>query len=182
IESNVLPRVTVNASVAQIAAVDKCLAPPNPIPGAVAWRANGSVCIAPVQGDAAESDAARRRFLSLGPDPRVLVVATDDDLAGPLCAGLDALGWRTLTARTVEGGEAAMGDLAFEAALIVAGPSDAASTLKARALPRVLPVLALCRPGREAAGADLVMTGPPHPAQLALRLEQLVRGAVAEEE
>lgn len=118
----------------------------------------------------------------MGPDPRVLVVATDDDLAGPLCAGLDALGWRTLTARTVEGGEAAMGDLAFEAALIVAGPSDAASTLKARALPRVLPVLALCRPGREAAGADLVMTGPPHPAQLALRLEQLVRGAVAEEE
>ena len=121
-------------------------------------------------------------ILSLGPDPRVLVVAADDDLAGPLCAGLDALGWRTLTARTLESGAAAMEDLAFEAALIADAAPDAAAVLKARALPRILPVLALSKPGRDAPGADLVMTGPPHPAQLALRLEQLVRGAVAEEE
>ena len=88
-------------------------------------------------------------ILSLGPDPRVLVVAADDDLAGPLCAGLDALGWRTLTARTLESGAAAMEDLAFEAALIADAAPDAAAVLKARALPRILPVLALSKPGRD---------------------------------
>lgn len=119
---------------------------------------------------------------SLGPDPRVLVIAENDDLAAPLCAGLDALGWRTLTARTVEAGCAAMDDLAFEAALIAPDSLSAAPALKARALPRILPVLALAGPGDVAAESDMVMTGPAHPAQLTLRLEQLVRGAVAEEE
>lgn len=118
----------------------------------------------------------------MGPEPRVLVIAADDDVAAPLCAGLDALGWRTLTARTADAGCAAMDDLAFEAAVIAPDALDAAAALKARALPRILPVLALARPGDTPRDADLVMTGPPHPAQLALRLEQLVRGAVAEEE
>ena len=118
----------------------------------------------------------------MGLDPRVLVIASDDDLAAPLCAGLDALGWRTLTARTVEAGCAAMDDLAFEAAVIAPDALEGAAVLKARALPRILPVLALAAPGETAPQADLVMSGPPHPAQLALRLEQLVRGAVAEEE
>jgi len=118
----------------------------------------------------------------LGPDPRVLVIASSDDLVGPLCAGLDALGWRTLTARTVEAGCAAMDDMAFEIALIAPDALWAAAQLKARALPRILPVLALAPKGAEAPEVDLIMSGPPHPAQLALRLEQLVRGAVAQEE
>ena len=47
----------------------------------------------------------------MGPDPRVLVVAESDDLVGPLCQGLDALGWRTMTARTVAAACAALTDL-----------------------------------------------------------------------
>ena len=31
---------------------------------------------------------------------RVLILARDDRLAGPLADGLDRLGWRTVTART----------------------------------------------------------------------------------
>ncbi|MEH6665232.1 MAG: GGDEF domain-containing protein, partial [Brevundimonas sp.] len=117
----------------------------------------------------------------MGPDPRVLVIASSDDLVGPLCAGLDALGWRTLTARTVEAACAAMDDLTFEIALIAPDALGAAAQLKERALPRILPVLALAPSGAEAPDVDLIMSGPPHPAQLALRLEQLIRGAVAQE-
>jgi two-component system cell cycle response regulator PopA len=122
--------------------------------------------------------------LILGPDPRVLVVAATDDLAGSLCQGLDALGWRTMTARSVEAALAAMTDLAFEAAILEA-PIDpsAVARLKAAASPRSLPVVVVGSTQSSSAGdAELVMTGPAHPAQLALRLEQLVRAAVAEEE
>ncbi len=75
-------------------------------PGAVAWQGTGSLWSRQFRGDAADP-VRETEILSLGPDPRVLVVAADDDLAGPLCAGLDALGWRTLTARTLDGGAAA---------------------------------------------------------------------------
>lgn len=114
---------------------------------------------------------------------RVLLLADSDDVVGPLSRGLDALGWRTLTARSSAGGEAAVADGRLEAAILdlsnLADGPGATARLKAAARPRNLVVVTL---GGEADGADLGMTGPAHPAQLAIRLEQLVRAAVAEEE
>ena len=111
------------------------------------------------------------------------MVAADDDLAGPLCEGLDGLGWRTVTARTVEAAAQAVGDLTPDAAVVDLahpGAGQSAAALKAAAGPRSLPVIGLGE--GDPAGFDLVMRGPAHPAQTALRLEQLVRAAIAEEE
>ncbi|WP_235560398.1 diguanylate cyclase domain-containing protein [Brevundimonas sp. Leaf363] len=117
---------------------------------------------------------------------RVLVVAADDAAAGPLCQGLDALGWRTVTARSVAAAAATLSDLPLEAAVIFAAPgvhADVAS-IKAAAQPRTLPLILVTeKPDPEdAEAADLVMSRTPHPAQAALRLEQLGRAAISEEE
>ncbi len=91
-----------------------------------------------------------------------------------------------MTARTVVAACAALADLRPEAAIIDAAHPDfvgLAATLQNAAGARRLPVIAL---GPEAhtdgSGVDLAMSIPPHPAQAALRLEQLVRAAIAEEE
>ena len=61
---------------------------------------------------------------------RVLILARDDSLAGPLAEGLDRLGWRTVTARGVQAAVAALGDLQIEAAIIdTEGYGDAAEGL-----------------------------------------------------
>jgi len=117
-------------------------------------------------------------------DPRVLVIAPDDSLIEAMCHGLDALGWGTVTARSASSALAALADLSLEVVIIdarVDGAADLAGVLKAAALPRQLPVIAF---GDDSAvvGVDLAMTRAPHPAQAALRLEQLVRVAVADEE
>lgn len=116
------------------------------------------------------------------PNARVLIVAARDDLADPLAAGLDALGWRTVTARSVEAAERVLEDLPVEAAVVDAGqePAPDMDRLRRAAAARRLPVLAF-GPG-PVPGAELTMRPPPHPTQVALRLEQLVRTAVAEEE
>ena len=49
---------------------------------------------------------------------RVLIVARDDAMAGPLSEGLDRLGWRTVTARGPYAAVAALSDLAVEAVII----------------------------------------------------------------
>src|SRR5690606_36999893 len=119
----------------------------------------------------------------LGPEARVLMVAAGDDRVGPLSEGLDALGWRTVTARTLAAAERAAGDLNAEAAVFdLADPMapGALERLRAAAHPRTLAMVGLGE--TDAPGFDLVMSGPVHPAQLALRLDQLVRAAVAEEE
>ena len=122
----------------------------------------------------------------MGSDPRVLVIAPDDDLVGPLCQGLDALGWRTVTARSVPAALAALSDLALEAVILdtrCAGSVDLPGALKQAAFPRRLPVISFgATSGPPDDDIDLVMTNPPHPAQAALRLEQLVRAAIADEE
>ena len=119
---------------------------------------------------------------------RVLIVAKDDRLAGPLCDGLDRLGWTTITARGPNGALAAIEDLGIEAAAIDLSTLDSeadahalARRLRLAGAPRQLPLIALGRT-REPGGFDLAMAPPIHPAQAALRLEQLVRAAVAEEE
>ncbi|HEY3694834.1 diguanylate cyclase domain-containing protein [Phenylobacterium sp.] len=120
---------------------------------------------------------------------RVLIVARDDALAGPLSEGLDRLGWRTITARGPYAAVAALGDLQIEAAIIdLRSMGDdglgLAKRLKSACNPRRLPVLAIGEPdpSLEAHGFDLTLAPPMHPAQAVMRLESLVRNAVAEEE
>ena len=127
--------------------------------------------------------------MATGVHARVLIVARDDALAGPLSEGLDRLGWRTVTARGPYAAIAALGDLAVEAAIIDlnSGGEEAlglARRLRAACAPRRLPVIAIGDPNpvNDGLGFDLTLAPPVHPAQLALRLETLVRMAVAEEE
>ena len=123
-------------------------------------------------------------------DARVLIVARDDGLAGPLARGLDQLGWRTITARGPYAALAAMGDLSMEAAIIdLKGAGDdavgMARRLKAAAAPRRLPVMAIGDPTPDRLGQeafDLTLAPPTYPVQVALRLESLLRTAVSEEE
>ena len=121
---------------------------------------------------------------------RVLILAKDDRLAGPLADGLDRLGWRTVTARNPTTALTVMADMALEAAVIdvESGGMDAyeaAARLKAAAAPRRLPVIALGRPDAATMAAsvfDRTLAPPLHPTQAAMRLETLIREAVAEEE
>lgn len=127
--------------------------------------------------------------MTAGVQARVLIVARDDALAGPLAEGLDKLGWRTVTARGPYAALAALGDLTIEAAIVdlASGGHEAltmAQRLKAAYAPRRLPVIAIGDPSPELEtyGFDLTVAAPLHPAQAATRLETLVRTAVAEEE
>jgi two-component system cell cycle response regulator PopA len=126
--------------------------------------------------------------MAAGVQARVVIVARDDALAGPLSEGLDRLGWRTVTARGGYAAMAAVADLQIEAAIIdLAGGEEAmalADRLKEACAPRRLPVIGVGQPdpSLELRGFDLTMAAPLHPAQAAMRLETLVRTAVAEEE
>ncbi|HEY0435281.1 MAG TPA: diguanylate cyclase [Phenylobacterium sp.] len=120
---------------------------------------------------------------------RILIVARDDSLAGPLAEGLDRLGWRTITARGRHAAITALTDLKIEAAIIdLRGVGEEAlglaRRLKAACAPRKLPVIAIGDPDPilETYGFDVTLAAPLHPAQAAMRLETLVRTAVAEEE
>jgi two-component system cell cycle response regulator PopA len=119
---------------------------------------------------------------------RVLIVARDDSTAGPLAEGLDRLGWRTVTARTEAAAAAALSDLQIQAAIVDLATLEAATgvaeRLRAACAPRRLPIMAMGDPDpfQNDHGFDLTLAGPLHPAQAAMRLETLVRTAVAEEE
>ncbi|MFC3070081.1 diguanylate cyclase domain-containing protein [Phenylobacterium soli] len=129
-----------------------------------------------------------KRGMAAGVQARVVIVARDDALAGPLSEGLDRLGWRTVTARGAYAAMAAVADLQIEAAIVDlsegAEALDMAQRLKEACAPRRLPVVAIGEPdpSLEARGFDLTLAAPLHPAQAAMRLETLVRTAVAEEE
>ncbi len=119
---------------------------------------------------------------------RVLIVARDEAVAGPLSRGLDALGWRTVTARGVHAAQIVLEDLPIEAALVVvdglAEVEDLADRLRTQRAPRPFPVVGV-RTGEAALGEhgfDLTLSAACHPSQVALRLEQLVRAVAAEEE
>lgn len=121
----------------------------------------------------------------MDPDPRVLVVAVDDVLVGPLCEGLDQLGWPTITARTADAAVLALKDAAVVAAVVALRGLEGQATvarLRDAAAPRYLPILMIGGDAVEGGDVDLMMSSPPHPAQAALRLEQLTRAGIAEEE
>lgn len=126
---------------------------------------------------------------TLSINARILIVARDDALAGPLAEGLDRLGWRTITARGPFAAIAALGDLQIEAVIVdvASGGQDSltlARRMKAACAPRRLPVIAIADPSPEIEGHgfDLTLAPPLHPSQAVLRLESLVRMAIAEEE
>ncbi len=119
---------------------------------------------------------------------RVLLIARDEAVAAPLARGLDELGWRTVTARGAQAAQVALQDLPIEAVLMVAeGVEDVAGVagrLRSQRAPRPLPIVEL-RTGPASAdhgGFDLTVAAACHPSQMALRLEQLLRAAAAEEE
>ena len=56
--------------------------------------------------------------MTAGVQARVLIVAKDDAVAGPLAEGLDRLGWRTVTARGPYAATATLVDLNVEAAIV----------------------------------------------------------------
>lgn len=123
-------------------------------------------------------------------DPRILVVTGDGAEGEALCHQLDSEGWTTITAPSPEAAEIVLEDFPIEAAILVAGEADTdvapvAARLKGLSSPRYLPVIALlgrAPTAEESATVDLAMTAPAHPVQLRIRLEQLVRAALAEEE
>lgn len=109
----------------------------------------------------------------------------DDALAGPLSEGLDRLGRLTVTARDLDAALHVLNDLAPDAAVVDARsvPPGFAERLRQAAAPRYLSIVgigALSPVDRD--GVDLAMSTPPHPAQAALRLDQLMRAGIAEEE
>lgn len=124
--------------------------------------------------------------LRLGSDPRLVIIAETDARIDALCLGLDALGWRTVTARSAAAAGAALQDFAIEAAVIDAGHPDCAGMAlelrRASGQRRLAIVVIGGNPEDADPDVDLIMSGIPHPSQLALRAEQLVRAAIAEEE
>lgn len=119
------------------------------------------------------------------PNPRVLVVADADDSLDSLCEGLDRLGWRTLTARDLDAAVLALEDLTIDAAVVDTALLDASAIARLRSSTdaRYLTILGVGAPmGAGLNGCDLTLSRAPHPAQAAMRLEQMTRAAVAEEE
>jgi two-component system cell cycle response regulator PopA len=121
---------------------------------------------------------------------RVLIVARDDASVESLAVGLDRMGWPSVIVRGLHSALIVLEDLPIEAVIVmVEEEADAARAialrLKTHWAPRQLPVLALGEP-TPAEGPqdafDLTLGAAIDPAQAAKRLEQLVRGAVAEEE
>ncbi|RYG09579.1 MAG: hypothetical protein EON96_18105, partial [Caulobacteraceae bacterium] len=98
----------------------------------------------------------RRRWV-LAFDARVLILAADDGRIGPLAAGLDALGWRTVTARDVVSAELTLQDFPLEAAVIDIDTFglDVAVRLRAAAEPRRLPIMVIGARPDSIKGADL---------------------------
>jgi two-component system cell cycle response regulator PopA len=119
---------------------------------------------------------------------RILIVAREDTHAGALSDDLDRLGWRTITARGPFAAMAALADLPIEAAIVdITGDPESlllARRLRAASPSGRLPVIALGEPSSEleAYGFDLVLPPPVFAAQAILRIESLVRMAIAEEE
>lgn len=122
----------------------------------------------------------------LATDARILIVTRDDFLSGPLAEGMGKLGWPAIAARGAAAAIAAVRDRRIEGCVVdLAGGEDFATLgerLKEACAPRRLPVIAVGEREGSLTGVDLILGSPIHPAQAVLRMESLVRMAVAEEE
>ena len=118
-------------------------------------------------------------------DARIVIVSKDEFVI-PLAEGLSKLGWPAVVARSASAAVAAVSDRRIEGAIVDLGGgdnfTDLGKRLKEASAPRQLPTIAVGEPNSALEGYDLVLGAPLHPAQAALRLESLVRMAVAEEE
>src|SRR5690606_6407953 len=87
-------------------------------------------------------EPARPRRQCLESDPRVLVVADADDQLGSLCEDMDRLGWRTVTARSLDAALLAVSDLPVDAAVVQLGsvPESGLEQLRRAAAPRYLSI------------------------------------------
>ena len=125
--------------------------------------------------------------LTLNYETRVLVIASPDDRLGVLASKLNAEGWSVAVVPDIALAVLAIESASVDAVLVdldqIEVPQDVV-LLRQAATGRYLPILAigggLCAVAEGL--VDLRLSESPHPAQLGLRLEQLVRAAVAEEE
>jgi len=120
-------------------------------------------------------------------EPRALVVAAGEAPWHVLSDALVAEGWRIHKVESLAWANRALKDGSFDVVLLdmseVGSPNDIVE-LKAASPDRYLPVLGLgeASASGDCYGVDLLLSGTPHPAQITIRLEQLLRAAVAEEE
>lgn len=123
--------------------------------------------------------------------PRLLIMSENSPRLGPLAEGLERLGWEARMTTGAANAVQALNELPIEAVILDLptvddhGHSEAiARQLKAAIAPRQLPIIALGAPDTlfETPAFDLVLSPPLHPAQAAMRIETLVRSAIAEEE
>jgi two-component system cell cycle response regulator PopA len=118
-------------------------------------------------------------------DARILIVSKDEFLTGPLAEGMGKLGWPAVAARGAAAAVASVSDRGVEGVILDLSDGEfagLAQRLKDASSPRRLPVIAVGEPGGERDTIDLTLSAPLHPAQAVLRMESLVRMAVAEEE
>ncbi len=123
--------------------------------------------------------------------PRVLIMSENSPLLGPLAEGLERLGWAAQMTTSAAEAIQILIDLPIEAVILDLPTADdhgqveaLARRLKAAVAPRQLPIIALGAPDAlfETPAFDLVLSPPLHPAQAAMRMETLVRSAIADEE
>jgi two-component system cell cycle response regulator PopA len=123
--------------------------------------------------------------------PRLLIISENDQTFAALAEGVERLGWPSMVTPRPEDALKALNDQPIEAVIldlkasIDTYQSEAlARRLKASVAPRHLPIIAVGVPDAliETPGFDLILSAPLHTAQVIVRLETLVRCAIAQEE
>jgi two-component system, cell cycle response regulator PopA len=127
----------------------------------------------------------------VAPLPRLLIISENGQTFAPLAEGLERLGWPTLVTASADDALIALKDQPIEAVVLdLMSADDAhqsealARRLKTTIAPRHLPIIAVGMPDAllETHDFDLILSPPLHPAQALVRIETLVRCAIAQEE
>jgi two-component system, cell cycle response regulator PopA len=121
-------------------------------------------------------------------DARLLLLSTYKGWSERLSLELDKLGWRTITAHEKDTALTCVETLGIEAVLVdqtwLKSDPDITGVLRDACHPRTLPALLIEDvPGQAVpSGWDMVFGADAHAQQIALRIENLIRATVAEEE
>jgi two-component system cell cycle response regulator PopA len=119
---------------------------------------------------------------------RLLLMSTDEGWLEQASHDFDRLGLRCLCASSFEAGEIVIQDLEIEAVLLDNSfaniDKDVVARLKSAGAPRILPICLWQRQENadRALEWSLCFDAQSHPQQIVLRIEHLIRTAVAEEE